>query len=40
LITKISSGLQEPALNMPSTRADAIFPKPKNPNIMCALALN
>src|SRR5258708_16742201 len=34
-MTIISSGRQQPAFNMPSIRAEAILPNPRNPKVMC-----
>src|ERR1700730_17372030 len=34
LMTRICSGLQAPACNIPCTKADAILPKPKKPKVM------
>src|ERR1700751_725584 len=33
-MTTISSGRQPPAFNMPSIRAEAILPNPRNPKVM------
>src|SRR5260370_33860478 len=34
-MTIISSGWQQLAFNMPSIRAEAILPNPRNPKVMC-----
>src|SRR4029077_3329486 len=34
-MTTISSGWQQLAFNMPSIRAEAILPNPRNPKVMC-----